>query len=331
MPMKAIVYSEFGPPAAVLKVAEVDKPSPKAKEVLVRVRAASANPLDWHFIRGEPRVMRLMGKPHNRTPGADFSGQVEAVGADVSHFRVGDEVFGGGNGTFAEYACANVENVARKPATLTHEQAAAIPVAASTALLAVRDKGGLKPGQSVLVNGAAGGVGTFAVQIAKALGANVTGVCSARNLDLVRSIGADQVIDYTTEDFAASGRQYDLVLHVAGNRSLKDHRRALKPDGTLVLVGGGTGRDMGGGSQTLDTLRAMALVMSRGIFARFLRQRIRMFVAKIRPDDLALIADLCASRKITPVIDRAFPLSEAAEAVRCVEGGHPRGKVLVLP
>jgi NADPH:quinone reductase-like Zn-dependent oxidoreductase len=249
--MKAIVYSEFGP-ADVLKLAEIDKPIPRAKEVLVRVRAAAANPLDWHFIRGEPKVMRLMGKPNNRIPGADFAGRIEAVGADVTGLRAGDEVFGAGNGTFAEYMCAKVDNIARKPPALTYERAAAIPVAGCTALLALRDKGGLEPGQSVLVNGAAGGVGTFAVQIARALGANVTGVCSRRNTDLVRSLGADHVVDYTAEDFAAKGPQYDLVLHVAGNRSLKDHRRALKPAGTLVLVGGGTGRDMGGGSQTLN-------------------------------------------------------------------------------
>jgi NADPH:quinone reductase-like Zn-dependent oxidoreductase len=328
--MKAIVYSEFGPPD-VLKLAEVAQPTPKANEVLVKVRAAAANPLDWHFIRGEPKVMRLMGKPRNRTPGADFAGQIEAVGVGVTQFRVGDDVFGGGTGTFAEYACANVDNIARKPATLTYEQAAAIPVAASTALIAVRDKGNLKAGQSVLVNGAAGGVGTFAVQIAKALGANVTGVCSTRNLDLVRSIGADDVIDYTVEDFVVRGPRYDLVLHVAGNRSLADHRRALKPDGTLVLVGGGTGRDMGGNSQTLDTFKAMAVVMGRSLFARFLRQRIRMFVAKIRRADLDFLAGLCTDRNLTAIIDRSYPLAEAAEAVRRIEAGHPRGKVLVIP
>jgi NADPH:quinone reductase-like Zn-dependent oxidoreductase len=326
--MKAIVYSEFGPPD-VLKVAEVPKPTPKTNEVLVRVRAASANPLDWHFIRGEPKVMRLMGRPHNRTPGADFSGQVEAVGAEVTQFHAGDEVFGGANGAFAKYACAKVENLARKPATLTHEQAAALPVAGCTALIAVRDKGAVTAGKSVLVNGAAGGVGTFAVQIAKALGAEVTGVCNTRNLDLVRSIGADRVVDYTVEDFAAQGPRYDVVLHVAGSRSLEDHRRALKPDGTLVLVGSGTGRD--GGSQTLEWLGTIALVMGRGLVSRFLRQRIRMFVARMEPNDLAFLAELCATRKIAPVIDRSYPLADAAEAVRRIEEGHPRGKVLVIP
>jgi NADPH:quinone reductase-like Zn-dependent oxidoreductase len=326
--MKAIVYSEFGPPD-VLKLADIAKPTPKAKEVLVKVRAASANPLDWHFIRGEPKVMRLMGKPKGRIPGADFAGQIETVGSDVTQFRAGDEVFGGCQGAFAEYACAGIDNIARKPKALSFEQAAAIPVAGCTALMALRDQGGLRPGQSVLVNGAAGGVGTFAVQIAKALGANVTGVCSARNVDLVRSIGADGVIDYVAEDFAANGRQYDLVLHVAGNRSLKDHRRALTPDGTLVLVGGGVGRDMGGRSQTLDTFGVLALVMGRGLFSRFLRQRIRMFVAKMRPSDLTYLGELCEAGKLTPVIDRSYPLADAAEAIRHLEAGHARGKIIV--
>jgi NADPH:quinone reductase-like Zn-dependent oxidoreductase len=326
--MKAIVYSEFGPPPAVLKLADIDKPTPKPNELLVKVRAAAANPLDWHFIRGEPPVMRLMGKPNNRVPGADFAGQIEAVGANVTQFRPGDEVFGTGNGTFAEYACASAENIAPKPNALTHEQAAALPVAGCTALIAVRDKGQVRPGQSVLVNGAAGGIGTFAVQIAKALGANVTGVCSTRNLDLVRSIGADHVIDYTAEDFAANGRQYDLVLHVAGNRSLADHRRALAADGTLVLVGGGVGRDRGA-NETLRLLGMLAYLTMRGVFSPFLRQRIRMFAAKSRQSDLAFLAELCDVGKLTPVIDRSYPLADAAEAIRHLEAGHARGKVIV--
>jgi NADPH:quinone reductase-like Zn-dependent oxidoreductase len=198
------------------------------------------------------------------------------------------------------------------------------------ALIAVRDKGRLRPEQSVLVNGAAGGIGTFAVQIAKALGANVTGVCSMRNVELVRSIGADRVIDYTVEDFAASDRRYDLVLHIAGNRTLNDHRRVLAPDGTLVLVGGGTGRDMGGGSQTLSTLGSLATIAARGLVSRFLGQHIRMFVAKVRAPDLAHLAELCEAGKITPVIDRSLPLADAAEAVGIIEAGHARGKVIVV-
>lgn len=327
MRVKAIVYSQFGPPD-VLTLAEIDKPVPKEREVLVRVRAASANPLDWHFIRGEPAVMRLMGKPKQRIPGADFAGQIDAVGAKVTEFRSGDEVFGACRGAFAEYGCASADNIARKPKALSFEQAAAIPVAGCTALIALRDKGQLRPGQSVLVNGAAGGVGTFAVQIAKALGANVTGVCSTRNLGLVRSIGADHVVDYTTEDFASNGKQYDLVMHVAGNRSLKDHRRALTPDGTLVLVGGGVGRDTGG-SQTLDTLGLIAFLAGRALFSRFLRQRIHMFVARMPATDLAYLAEICEAGKLTPVIDRCYPLADAAEAIRRLEAGHVSGKVIV--
>jgi NADPH:quinone reductase-like Zn-dependent oxidoreductase len=328
--MKAIVHSAFGAPPDVLTLAEIAKPTPKPTELLVRVRAAATNPLDWHFIRGEPPLMRWMGKPNQRVPGVDFAGQVEAVGAEVTQFRRGDEVFGTGSGTFAEYVCAGAQSVARKPAALTHEQAATIPVAGCTALIALRDKGEVRPGQTVLVNGAAGGIGTFAVQIAKLLGANVTGVCSTRNLELVRSLGADHVIDYTAEDFASNGRRYDVVLHIAGNRSIKDHRSALASDGTLVLVGGGIGRDTGG-SQTLGTLRALALVFGRGLLAGFLRQRIRMFVGKTRSTDLEFLAELCAAGKIRPVIDRSYTLADAAAAVRVVEEGHPRGKVLVIP
>jgi NADPH:quinone reductase-like Zn-dependent oxidoreductase len=327
--MQAIVYSEFGSPD-VLQLEEIDTPVPKAREVLVKVRAASANPLDWHFIRGEPYAMRLMGRPNGRIPGVDLAGQIEQVGASVTEFRVGDEVFGSGRGAFAEYACASVDNVAGKPRALTYEQAAAIPVAACTALLAVRDHGRLRPRQSVLVNGAAGGVGTFAVQIAKALGGDVTGVCSTSNVDFIRSIGADHVIDYTAEDFARNGRQYDLVLHVAGNRSLTDHRRALTPDGTLVLVGGGVGRDWGDGNATLRMLGTLAFVIGRGVFSRLLRQRIRMFVGTIRQRDLTFLAELCEAGKVTPVVDRSYPLADAAEAIRYLEAGHARGKVIVV-
>jgi NADPH:quinone reductase-like Zn-dependent oxidoreductase len=327
--VKAIVYSEFGPPD-VLALSDIDRPIPKPNEVLLRVRAAAANPLDWHFIRGEPPVMRLMGKPRRRIPGVDLSGDIEAVGANVTQFRVGDEVFGMGSGTFAEHACASTKTLARKPSALTHEHAAAIPVAGTTALIALRDKGELRPGQRVLIVGAAGGVGTFAVQIAKALGAHVTGVCSTRNLELVRSLGADAVIDHTADDFADGRRRYDLVLHVAGNRSLADHRRALTPRGTLVLVGGGIGRDTGG-SQTLGTLRALALVAARRPFSRFLRQRIRMFVATARTSDLTYLAELCAAGQVTPHVERTYRLAETAEAIRHLEGGHARGKLIVVP
>jgi NADPH:quinone reductase-like Zn-dependent oxidoreductase len=327
--VKAIVYSEFGPPE-VLALADIDRPIPKPNEVLVRIRAAAANPLDWHFIRGEPPVMRLMGKPRKRVPGVDFSGQVEAVGANVTLFRAGDDVFGMGSGTFAEYACASSKTIARKPSGLTHEQAAAIPVAGTTALIALRDKGELRAGQRVLVVGAAGGVGTFAVQIAKALGAHVTGVCSTRNLELVRSLGADDVIDHAADDFADGRRHFDLVLHIAGNRSLADHRSALTREGTLVLVGGGIGRDTGG-SQTLATLRALAVISVRSPFSRFLRQRIRMFVATARPNDLSYLAELCEGGTVRPHVERTYRLDETAEAIRQIEGGHARGKLIVVP
>jgi NADPH:quinone reductase-like Zn-dependent oxidoreductase len=327
--MKAIVYSEFGSPD-VLRLADVDMPRPNDHEVRVKIRAASANPLDWHFIRGEPRLMRLAGKPRNRIPGADFAGIIDAVGASVRAFQVGDEVFGGCQGAFAEYACADAKHLAMKPAALSFEQAAAMPVAGCTALAALRDEGALRAGQSVLVDGAAGGVGTFAVQIAKAMGARVTGVCSTRNLELVRALGADEVIDYTAEDFAQRGQRYDLVLHVAGNRSIADHRRALAPRGSLVLVGGGVGRDTGG-SQTLNTLRAVALVIGRRIFGGLLRQRIRMFVAGMPARDLLHLAELCTAGKLEPVVERTYPLAAAADAIRHLESGHARGKVIVTP
>jgi NADPH:quinone reductase-like Zn-dependent oxidoreductase len=328
--VKAIVYSQFGPPLDVLRLAEIATPAPAEREVLVQVRAASANPLDWHFIRGEPRVMRLQGKPRNRIPGADFAGVVEAAGAGVTEFRAGDEVFGVCRGSFADYACAGIDSIARKPKALSFEEAAALPVAGCAALLALRDQGELHRGESVLVNGAAGGIGTFAVQLAKALGAKVTGVCSAKNLELIRSLGADHVIDYTAEDFAAGGRQYDVVLHVAGNRSLADHRRVLKPDGTLVLVGSGIGRDMGGGSQTLRTVTALATIAARSL-SPWHRQRIRMFVAKVHARELADLAQLCDAGKLQPVIHASYALADAAAAIRVIEDGHARGKVIVVP
>jgi NADPH:quinone reductase-like Zn-dependent oxidoreductase len=324
--MKAIVYDEFGPPD-VLRLADVDPPTPKEHEVLVKVRAAAVNPLDWHFIRGEPSVMRLFGKPKARIPGGDVAGTVEAVGPNVSRFRPGDEVFGGCRGSFAEYVCGHEDRLAPRPARLTLEQAAAIPVAGCTALQALRDYGRVRSGQSVLVNGAAGGVGTFAVQIAKALGADVTGVCSARNVELVRSIGADQVIDYTAEDFTRQARRYDLILGVAGNAKVPDMRRALTPRGTLVVVGGGVGRDPDSGV----TVPGMLALMFVALASRLGRQRVSMLVAKIRSDDLELIAKLADEGKLTPVIDRAYSLDDAAEAVRYLEAGHARGKIVVTP
>jgi NADPH:quinone reductase-like Zn-dependent oxidoreductase len=325
--MRAIVYNEYGPPD-VLGLAEVAKPTPKEHEILVKVRAASVNPLDWHFIRGEPSIMRLFGKPKGRIPGADVAGVVEAVGPNVTQFRAGDEVFGAcRNGSFAEYVCGTEDRFAPKPAALSFEGAAAIPVAGCTALQALRDHGCVQGAQSVLINGAAGGVGTFAVQLAKALGANVTGVCSRRNVELVRSIGAARVIDYTVDDFTRQAQRYDLILGVAGNATVPDMRRALAPSGHLVVVGGGVGRDPNSGV----TVPAMLALMITSLVSRLRRQRISMYVAKIRRDDLEFIAELAATGKLTPVIDRSYSLADAAEAVRYLEAGHARGKVIVTP
>jgi NADPH:quinone reductase-like Zn-dependent oxidoreductase len=322
--VKAIVYSEFGAPD-VLRLADIEKPTPNERQVLVRVRAASVNPLDWHFVRGEPRVLRLMGKPKERIPGGDAAGEVQNVGARVTRFRPGDEVFGTCNGTFAEYACLREDRCVRKPAGVSFEQAASIPVAACTALQSLRDKGRLRPGQSVLINGASGGVGTFAVQIAKALGGVVTGVSSTRNLDLVRSLGAAHAIDYTQEDFTRSGQQYHLILQVAGNRTVAELRRVLAPGGTIVVVGGGTGRDDPGGM-----LEVLGLLIKGNLLSRFMRQRVYMMLAHISTSDLSFVADLITAGELKPVIDRTYPLEKAADALRDIEAGHARGKVIVV-
>lgn len=325
--MKAIVHDGYGPPED-LELREIDEPRVDDDGVLVRVRAASVNPFDWHLMRGEPYLVKLLGglrRPRGRIPGVDVAGQVEEVGAKVTQFRPGDEVFGRHSGAFAEYVCGPENDFAPKPAGLTWEQAAAIPVAGCTALQALRDQGQLQPGQSVLVNGAAGGVGTFAVQIAKALGADVTGVCSTRNVELVRSIGADHVVDYTAEDFTRNRRRYDLILNVAGNRSLADLRRALTPAGTLVVVGGGVGREEKRGG----VLGPLTLMIRARVLSRFVRQRLRPLFAKIRKDDLVFLTELIEAGKLTPAIDRSYPLTDAAEAIRYLEAGHARGKVIV--
>jgi len=325
--MKAIVYDAFGPPD-VLRLADVDRPTPKDHEVLVKVSAAAVNPLDWHFIRGEPAVMRLSGRPKGRIPGADVAGTVAGVGPNVTRFRTGDEVFGSCRGSFAEYVCAADDHFALKPARLTFEQAAATPVAGCTALRALRNYATVRLGQSVLVNGAAGGVGTFAVQIAKALGAEVTGVCSGRNAELVRSIGAEHVIDYTKDDFTRQGRLYDLILNVAGSAKVSDTRRALAPRGTLVVVGGGVGRDLASGITMGGMLALMFVVLA----SRLGRQRVSMLLGKeLRVDELEWLAELAEAGKLTPVIDRSYPLAEAAEAVRYLEAGHAHGKVVLAP
>jgi NADPH:quinone reductase-like Zn-dependent oxidoreductase len=320
--MKAIVNRKYGSPDE-LKLEEIDKPAPADDEVLVRVRAASVNPLDWHFMRGLPylgRPMLGLRKPKRPILGVDAAGQVEAVGKNVTQFRPGDEVVGAGrSGSLAEYTCGSEKDFAPKSASLSFEQAAAIPIAGVTALQALRDHGRLQPAQSVLINGAAGGVGTFAVQIAKALGGDVTGVCSTRNIDLVRSLGADQVVDYSGEDFAQSGRRYDLVLDLVSNRSLSDLRRALSPKGTLVLSGGGGGRLLG----------PIPLILGALVRSPFVSQRMLTFLAQVHRESMADLMELIEAGKVTPVIDRTFPLSEAAEAVRYLETGHARGKVVI--
>jgi NADPH:quinone reductase-like Zn-dependent oxidoreductase len=326
--VKAVVYDRYGPPQD-LELRDLERPHLEDDGVLVRVRAASANPVDWHLLRGEPRFVRIMSglrAPKRHVPGVDFAGEVEAVGAAVTEVRPGDHVFGGRGGSFAEYVSAGVDALAPKPAGLTWEQAAALPVAGCTALQALRDHGDVQPGQSVLVVGAAGGVGTFAVQIAKALGAEVTGVCSTRNLELVSSLGADHVVDYTVDDFTRAGRRYDLVLNVCGDHSLGELRRVLTPDGTLVIVGGPPGREESEGG-LLGMLGTMLVTRTR---SRFTKQRFRTFLAKVTRDDLLFLAELVEADALTPVMDRSYPLAEAAEALLYLEAGHARGKVAIV-
>src|SRR5437660_1146136 len=324
--MKAIVYCDYG--LANLKFTDVEKPTATDDQVLVKVRAASVNPLDWHFIEGTPKIMRAMGvglrKPKDTRLGVDFAGTVEAVGKNVTQFKPGDEVFGGRDGAFAEYICPRADRaITLKPANITFEQAASVNIAGITALQALRDKGKVEPGQKVLINGASGGVGTFAVQIAKSLGADVTGVCSTRNLDLVRSLGADHVIDYTKEDFAKGDQRYDVILDNVANHSLSECRRVLNPDGKYVLIGGGgvnEGRWVGPG--LTHALKAMFL-------SKFVSQKMGMMLAELNHDDLAYLAGLMQSGKVTPVIDRTYKLSDLVDAIRYLEQGHARGKVVI--
>jgi NADPH:quinone reductase-like Zn-dependent oxidoreductase len=320
--MKAIIYTEYGP-ADVLQFAEVAKPAPKDDEVLLRIHAASVNPLDWHFMRGSPYAMRLMSglrRPKDNRLGVDLAGQVEAVGRNVTQFQPGDEVFGACRGAFAEYVCASEKALVKKPANLTFEQAAAVPVAAFTALQGLRDKGRIQRGQKVLINGAAGGVGTFAVQVAKSFGADVTGVCSTRNVSMVRSTGADHVIDYTQEDFTRSGQRYDLIFDTVGNHSLPECRRALTPAGTFVMVGGpNEGRWLG----------ALAGLLKVVALSWFVSQKLLPILAHFRKDDLMVVRELLAAGKVVPVIDRSYPLSAVPDAIRYLEEGHARGKVVI--
>ncbi len=322
--MKAMVYTKYGAPEEVLRLEEIEKPTPKAGEVLVKVRAAAVNFGDWALVRGDPFLIRLMtggfSKPKFHILGADIAGIVEAVGPDVTEFKTGDQVFGDISdvdfGGFAEYVATQADRLVRKPANLTFEEAAAVPQAAVVALQGLYDKGHIEPGEKVLVNGASGGVGTFAVQIAKAVGAEVTGVCSGRNLDLVRSLGADHVIDYTKEDFAQNGSRYDLILATAGYRSIFDYRRALKPDGTYVMTGGAM-------SQVYQAM-LLGSLLSMG------NDKVLTNLASM-PDneDLTLVKELIEAGKVKPIIDSCYPLDEVAAALRHYGDGHSRGKVII--
>ena len=316
--MKAIVQDRYGS-ADVLELRELDTPVPLGDRVLIRVRAAGVNALDWHLMRGTPQFMRLsMGfrGPKLKARGVDVAGIVEAVGPDVQGLKVGDDVFGWCQGAFAEYACAREDHFIAKPADVTFEQAASIPLAAITALQGLRDVGHVTAGQSVLINGASGGVGTFAIQIAKSIGAEVTAVCSTRNMDLVRSLGADHVIDYTQEDFTRAGRRYDVIFQLAGTDSPGACRRALTPTGTLIL-------SSGAGTVILDRL-LKAVVLSK-----FVSQRLVVFEAELTHEDLVIVRDLLEAGTIRPIIDRTYALSDAPAAIHYVYEGHTQGKTVV--
>jgi NADPH:quinone reductase-like Zn-dependent oxidoreductase len=320
--MKAITYTRYGSPD-VLRLEEVAKPTPRAKEVLVKICAASVNAYDWRYVRADPFLVRLVGglfRPRNPRLGADIAGRVEAVGSDVTQFRPGDEIYGNlaasGNGAFAEYIAVPEQALAPKPANLTYEQAAAVPMAAVTALQALRDGGKIRAGHQVLINGASGGVGTFAVQIAKSFGADVTAVCSTRNVALVRSLGADHIIDYKHEDITKSARRYDLILAVNGYHPLWAYRRMLRPEGRYVMTGGS-------GAQLFETLLFGPLMSLGG------RKRLAPFTATPSSKDLVIMKELLEAGKVVPVIDRCYPLGETAAAIRYLEDRHARGKVVI--
>jgi NADPH:quinone reductase-like Zn-dependent oxidoreductase len=319
--MRAIVYRNYGS-ADVLRIEEVEKPTPGDDEVLIRIRAAAANPMDYHLMSGAyiMRAMTGLRKPKPTRPGADFAGEVEAVGRSVTRFKLGEPVFGAVRGVFAEYVCAPENRLALKPANLTFEQAAAIPIAGVTALQGLRDMGRIQRGQKVLVNGAAGGVGTFAVQIAKSFGADVTGVCTTKSVELVRSIGADHVIDYTREDFTRTAERYDLMFDCVGNRSLSDCLRVVTRKGTFIAGG------VRPGGLWIGPLPHLLNVL---VSSWFVSQKVIFFIARITVDDLVILKELIESNKVTPVIDRRYTLSEVPEAIRYLKEGHTRGKVVI--
>lgn len=319
--MKAISQQGYGS-ADVLKYEELETPVVGDDDVLIKVRAAAVNPLDWHLMRGEPFIVRMLSglrKPKSPGTGRDVAGEVAAVGRNVTQLKPGDAVFGACRGAFAEYACASESTLVKKPENVTFDQAAAVAVAAFTALQGLRDKGRIQPGQKVLINGAAGGVGTFAVQIARSFGAEVSGVCSTRNVEMVRSIGAARVYDYTREDFTKSGQRYDLILDSVGNHSLLACRRVLNPQGIVVTVGG-SGASISG---------LLARWIGGLILSRIVSQRFAVLSAKSSQKDLTVLRDLMAAGKVTPVIDRRYSLREVPEAMRYAEGGHVRGKVVI--
>jgi len=320
--MKAAIYRRYGPPD-VVQIDDVEKPVPRDNEVLIKVCAASVNPIDWHLIRGMPYMLRIaagLRKPKMTRLGSDVAGEVEAVGRTVTQFKPGDPVFGLCRGTLAEYVCVSESALARKPDNLTFEQAASVPLASLTALQACGDEEEIQPWQKVLINGAAGGVGTFAVQIAKSFGAHVTGVCSTRNVEMVRSIGADQVIDYTQEDFTQGWQHYDLILDCVGNHSLSACRSVLTPKGKYIMVGGPAGQWM---------IRLLGRVIKALVLSWFVQQKLTMMITKASKENLIMMCELMETRKVRPVIDRRYTLSEVPEAIRYLEEGHARGKVVI--
>jgi len=320
--MQAFVYRCYGSPD-VLTLETVEKPVPAENEVLVKIKAAGVNPLDWHYMRGSPYIMRLgtgLGAPDDVRLGVDFAGTVEAVGKNVKKYKPGDDVFGRGTGAFADYlSIAEDRALALKPDNMSFQQAAAVPIAAVTALQALRNKGQLREGQKVLINGASGGVGTFAVQFARLIGAEVTAVCSARNADMVSLIGADHVIDYKTQDYTQSGEKYDLIIDMIGNHSLSDNRQVLTAEGRFVIVGGGHGNWIG----------PLAGPIKASVYSPFVSQDFVLLMAQMRKDDLETLADLMTAGEITPVIDQTFALHEVPDAIRYSEAGRARGKIVI--
>jgi NADPH:quinone reductase-like Zn-dependent oxidoreductase len=323
--MKAAVYTRYGLPPDVVQIKDVEMPVPNDDEVLIKVCAASVNPADWHVIEGKPSLIRFglgLLKPKDTRLGRDVAGNVEAVGSKVTRFKPGDAVFGACLGALAEYACASEAKLAIKPDNVTFEQGASVAVAALTALQGLRDKGQIQPGQKVLINGAGGGVGTFAVQIAKSFGTDVTGVCSTRNVEMVRSIGADRIIDYTQQDFTRSGQRYDLVFDLVANHSLSAVRRILNPKG--IYVGAGIGP---GGSAIGFFARA---AITAPLLSRFVSQKFVIFITKITREDLTVMSDLMEARKVTPVIERRYRLNEVSEAIRYLATGHAQAKLVII-